>query len=43
MVMVVAGPRRRALGLGTPLSPEELELWAKRTVRLFLDGLRGPA
>jgi TetR/AcrR family transcriptional repressor of mexJK operon len=43
MVMVVAGPRRRALGLGTPFSPEELELWAKRTVRLFLDGLRGPA
>ena len=40
MVMVVAGPRRRALGLGTPLGPDELELWARRTVRLFLDGLR---
>ena len=39
MVMVVAGPRRRALGLGTPLGPKELELWARRTVRLFLDGV----
>jgi AcrR family transcriptional regulator len=41
MVMVVAGPRRRALGLGTPFGEKELKRWARRTVRLFLDGLRG--
>jgi AcrR family transcriptional regulator len=41
MVMVVAGPRRRALGLGTPLNETELKSWARRTVRLFLEGLRG--
>src|SRR5260221_497525 len=39
MVMVVAGPRRRALGLGTPLDEQELALWARSTVRLFLNGL----
>lgn len=41
MVMVLAGPRRRALGLGTPLDQTQLRRWADRTVRLFLDGLRG--
>lgn len=38
--MVLAGPRRRALGLGTPMSAAELERWIERTVALFLDGLR---
>ena len=41
MVMVIAGPRRRALGLGRPLDAAELERWAHRSVSLFLDGLRG--
>ena len=39
--LVVSGPQRRALGLGKPLSPEELDRWARDAVRLFLDGWRG--
>jgi len=43
--LVVAGPRRRALGLGAPLDEAELALWVRRSVALFLDGVRarGPA
>ncbi len=41
--MVVAGPQRRALGLGTPLSHDELDRWARDAVRLFLNGWRGSA
>jgi hypothetical protein len=41
--MVVAGPQRRALGLGTPLSHDELERWARAAVKLFLNGWRGSA
>lgn len=40
MSMVLAIPQRRALGLGEPLSPKELDRWARRTVELFLDGCR---
>ena len=41
ILMVVSGPRRRALGLGTPLSPAELRDWVDQSVGLFLDGCRG--
>jgi TetR/AcrR family transcriptional repressor of mexJK operon len=40
ILMVVTGPRRRALGLGAPLRAGELREWVERTVRLFLDGCR---
>ncbi len=38
--MVVSLPQRRAMGLGTPMTEDEREAWAVRTVRLFLDGCR---
>jgi TetR/AcrR family transcriptional repressor of mexJK operon len=38
--MVVSLPQRRALGLGSPMTPPELEAWAHDTVALFLDGCR---
>jgi len=41
--MVVTGPQRRALGLGTPLGAAELTSWAGKTVALFLDGCRSGA
>jgi len=39
--MVVSWPQRRALGLGTPTTPAELEAWASNVVNLFLNGCRG--
>jgi TetR/AcrR family transcriptional regulator, mexJK operon transcriptional repressor len=39
--MVVAVPQRRATGFGVPMTPAELELWAKKAVTLFLDGFMG--
>jgi AcrR family transcriptional regulator len=39
--MVVALPQRRAMGFGTPMRQPELEAWAVKVVRLFLDGCRG--
>ena len=41
ILMVVEGPRRRAVGLGAPLGPAERREWIDRTVALFLDGCRG--
>ncbi|HUK60834.1 MAG TPA: TetR/AcrR family transcriptional regulator [Stellaceae bacterium] len=41
--LVIAGPRRRALGLGPVLGTAELETWAAGAVRLFLDGARQAA
>jgi TetR/AcrR family transcriptional regulator, mexJK operon transcriptional repressor len=38
--IVIAGPRRRALGLGAAMTGAELDAWAHRAVRLFLDGAR---
>jgi TetR/AcrR family transcriptional regulator, mexJK operon transcriptional repressor len=38
--MVLAGPRRRALGLGPAMKPPELERWIRRTIALFLEGCR---
>jgi len=40
ILMVVSGPRRRALGLGVLLSPPELRDWLDQCVGLFLDGCR---
>jgi TetR/AcrR family transcriptional regulator, mexJK operon transcriptional repressor len=38
--LVVAGPQRRALGLGPPLGEQQIEAWRKATVTLFLSGVR---
>ena len=38
--LVVAGPQRRALGLGPPLDEQQTEAWRKATVALFLSGVR---
>jgi TetR/AcrR family transcriptional regulator, mexJK operon transcriptional repressor len=38
--LVIAGPRRRALGMGPAMNPAELDEWARRAVALFLDGAR---
>ncbi len=40
IMLVVAAPRRRALGLGTALDPAELDRWIEDGVELFLDGCR---
>ncbi len=42
IMMVVSAPRRRALGLGTPLSTADLATWVDRTVELFLQGCARP-
>lgn len=39
--MIVSLPQLRAIGLGTPMRPAELDLWARRTVALFLHGFQG--
>ena len=36
--MVLSIPQRRALGLGKPMTPAELERWTRDVVDLFLDG-----
>jgi AcrR family transcriptional regulator len=41
ILMVVTGPRRRALGLGTPLNPAALSEWIDQTITLFLRGCGG--
>ena len=41
--MLVAGPQRRALGLGTPMTAAALDAWARDAVNLFLNGCRGTA
>jgi len=38
--LVLAGPQRRALGLGDPLDAEGLDAWRIGAIRLFLSGLR---
>jgi TetR/AcrR family transcriptional regulator, mexJK operon transcriptional repressor len=38
--MLVAGPQRRALGLGTPLTATESHVWVRDVVNLFLNGCR---
>jgi TetR/AcrR family transcriptional regulator, mexJK operon transcriptional repressor len=39
--MVVTLPQRRAMGYGTPMTAAELDVWADKTVDLFLNGVRG--
>jgi len=39
--MVIGVPQRRAMGLGEPMSPAELDAWARAVVDLFLNGCRG--
>jgi TetR/AcrR family transcriptional regulator, mexJK operon transcriptional repressor len=39
--MVVAAPQRRVMGLGTPMTPRELDAWADDVVNLYLNGCRG--
>ena len=39
--MVLAGPRRRALGLGPAMKAPELDRWIQRSVKLFLQGCGG--
>jgi len=38
--MVIALPQRRALGLGTPMTSGEVDVWARDVVNLFLNGCR---
>ncbi|MBW4047328.1 MAG: TetR/AcrR family transcriptional regulator [Proteobacteria bacterium] len=37
--MVVSLPQMRAIGLGTPMSHDDLETWVRRSVALFIGGL----
>jgi TetR/AcrR family transcriptional repressor of mexJK operon len=39
--MVVTLPRRRAMGLGTPMTPAELDAWAEKVAQLFVRGCQG--
>lgn len=39
--MVIGFPQRRAMGLGVPMTPAELDAWARDVVNLFLNGCRG--
>jgi len=39
--MVINIPQRRAMGLGTPMTPDEIEAWVPNTVELFLNGCFG--
>jgi TetR/AcrR family transcriptional repressor of mexJK operon len=41
--MVVTLPQRRAMGLGRPMTPNELDAWTDDVVRLFLNGCSGSA
>lgn len=38
--MVVGAPRRHALGLGMPMTSDELDAWVVKVVNLFLNGCR---
>lgn len=38
--LLLAGPQRRAMGLGPALSEQETKAWRKATVTLFLTGIR---
>lgn len=38
--LVLAGPQRRALGLGPPLDEQQIQAWQKAAVALFLSGIR---
>jgi TetR/AcrR family transcriptional repressor of mexJK operon len=38
--LVLAGPQRRALGLGRPLDDQQAQAWGKAAVALFLGGVK---
>jgi AcrR family transcriptional regulator len=38
--LVLAGPQRRALGLGRPLDERQTRAWGKAAVALFLSGMK---
>ncbi len=38
--LVLAGPQRRALGLGRPLNQQQIKAWRETSVALFLSGVR---
>lgn len=38
--LVLAGPQRRALGLGPPFHEQQRQVWQKATVKLFLSGVK---
>ena len=40
MHMIIAIPQRRAIGLGPPMTPAEIDDWARDVVDLFLNGCR---
>jgi AcrR family transcriptional regulator len=37
--LIVSLPQMRALGLGTPMKPRELDAWVRRSVAIFLGGI----
>jgi len=39
--LVISLPQCRAMGLGTPMTQEELDVWGQNAVNLFLHGCRG--
>ena len=39
--MIVSLPQLRAIGLGAPIGPEELDAWVRSTVALSLEGYTG--
>ena len=39
--MVIAWPQRRAMGIGQPMTANELDAWIGNVVNLFLNGCRG--
>ncbi len=39
--MVISWPQRRAVVLGTPMPPAEVDAWTRDVVNLFLNGCRG--
>jgi AcrR family transcriptional regulator len=41
LYMVTALPQRRAMGLGAPMTPAEVDAWSHDVVNLFLNGCRG--
>jgi TetR/AcrR family transcriptional repressor of mexJK operon len=41
--MIVSLPQLRAIGLGAPMTPDELDAWVHGTVALFLNGYTGVA
>jgi AcrR family transcriptional regulator len=38
--MMISVPQRHALGVGTRMTPQQLEAWVAKTVELFLGGIR---